>query len=529
MWSGTWRRPPAHSVTLASISDPRRHRALVTSLKIVPVVLVAALVVVLIARPHSGRGQSTATATATADAPGVTVGPATVGRTIPPGFVGLSMEFRGLEEYVGQDPSALDPAFIQLIRDIDPDQPVLRIGGDSTDWTWWPVQHVAQPPGVKYDLTPQWMSVARALATTLHGRLILGINLEADNRAAAAAEANAMVNRIGRSAIAALEIGNEPELYASFGWYKSASGKQVPGRAPGYNETDFFHDFSNFAGAMPNVALAGPSSGSHLWLAQLGSFLSAEHRVHLATVHAYPLKRCGATADVTIPQLLADSASHGLAEQIAPLIAAASRHGVPLRVDEMNGVSCGGARGVSNTFASALWALDTMFELARAGVAGVNIQTVPKAINEVLGATDSNGSWQVRVHPLYYGLIMFAQAAPAGSRLLRLSGPRPTGVKIWATRAPGGRIHVVVINKHPGVGEAVRLRSPSTTGPASVEQLRAPSVAAEHGVTLGGQTFGLQTSTGVLSGQAQATTLSPSAGAYVVHVPAASATMLTFP
>lgn len=500
-----------------------------TSLKIVPVVLVVALAVVLIARPHTGPDHATATATATADAPALTLGPATVGRTIPAGFVGLSMEFRGLEEYVGQDPNALDPAFVQLIRDIDPDQPVLRIGGDSTDWTWWPVPHVAQPPGVKYTLTPQWMSVARALATTLHGRLILGVNLEADNRSVAAAEANAMVNRIGRNEIAALEIGNEPELYASFGWYKSASGKQVPGRSPGYNETDFFHDFSNFAGAMPDVALAGPSSGAHLWLAQLSSFLSAERRVHLATVHAYPLKRCSATADVTIGQLLADSASHGLAQQIAPLVAAASSHGVPLRVDEINGVSCGGARGVSNTFASALWALDTMFELARTGVAGVNVQTVPKAINEVLGATDSGGTWQVRVHPLFYGLIMFAQAAPAGSRLLRLSGPRPMGVKVWATRATNGRIHVVVINKQPSVGEAVRLRIPSMSAAASVEQLRAPNVAAENGVTLGGQTFGYQTSTGLLSGQAQTTTLTPSAGTYVVHVPAASATMLTLP
>src|SRR5205807_8152509 len=49
--------------------------------------------------------------------------------------------------------------------------------------------------------------------------------------------------------------------------------------------------------------------------------------------------------------------------------------GLPLRVDEINSVACGGAAGVSNTFASALWALDTMFALVRTGVDGVNVHT----------------------------------------------------------------------------------------------------------------------------------------------------------
>jgi hypothetical protein len=406
---------------------------------------------------------------------------------------------------------------------------VLRIGGDSTDWTWWPVAHLAQPPGVKYSLTPVWMNVAHALANAVGGRLILGINLEADNRVVAASEASAVVDRVGRSVIDALEIGNEPELYASFGWYKSAAGKQVPGRAPGYNQVDYYHDYSNFAAAMPNVPLAGPSSGAPMWLAGLGSFLSSEHKVRLATVHAYPLKHCNASADVTIPQLLGENASHGLAQLVAPYVGAAGRRGVPLRVDEINAVTCGGERGVSNAFASALWSLDTMFELARTGVSGVNIQTVPNTINEVVGSTYVNGTWEERVHPEFYGLIMFAQAAPAGSRLLQLSGRPPAGVKVWATRATNGRVHVVVINKHLSVGQTVRLRIPGVSGAAGIEQLRAPSVAAQGGVTLGGQTFGTETTTGQLAGRAQTTTLSPSSGIYVVHVPAASATMLTLP
>ncbi len=499
-----------------------------TGHKIALAVAVAITAVIVLAVAGCGSSASTSAQAAAGSAPSLTVEGASMGHSIPAGFVGLSMEFRGLEDYLGSDPKALDPPFVQLIRDIAPDQPVLRIGGDSTDWTWWPVPGVSQPPGVKYSLTPDWMNVAQAFAADLHARLILGVNLEADNRTVAAAEGNAMANRIGRKSIEALEIGNEPELYASFGWYKSTAGLQVPGRARGYDETDFIHDYSSFSSAMPaQVALAGPSSGAPTWLAELGPFLSDERRVHLATVHSYPLKHCAASADVTIGQLLSEQASHGLAEQIAPYVAAAHRHGVPLRVDEINAVTCGGERGVSNSFGSALWALDTMFELARTGVAGVNIQTVPNTINEVLGATPTKTGWQVRVHPEYYGLIMFAQAAPTGSSLLRLGGSPPPGVKVWATRSPGGHVHVVVINKHLSVGETVRLRIAPASGPASVETLRAHSVAAEGGVTLGGQTFGPETSTGVLAGDQQVSTISPSSGTYVVHVPPATAMLLT--
>ncbi|HEY5429655.1 MAG TPA: glycosyl hydrolase family 79 C-terminal domain-containing protein [Solirubrobacteraceae bacterium] len=481
----------------------------------------ATLAVTLLGCGSSGAGAAARTQAATS------VTGDTVGNPIPAGFVGLSIELKALEQYAGTDPSAVDPVLVHLIQDIAPQQrPVLRLGGDSTDWTWWPVAHVRQPPGVKYALTPTWMHVARSLATQLRARLILGVDLEANSEVVASAEAQAMVNDIGRSSIDALELGNEPELYGAFGWYRSTAGQLVTGRPRGYDETDFTSNFSSFAPHLPSVALAGPSSGAPTFLSQLGAFLTAEPRVRLATVHAYPLKHCRKATVVTIPQLLSDTSSHGLAEQMVPYVAAATRRHAPLRIDEMNAISCGGTRGVSDTFASALWVLDTLFEMARTGVAGVNIHTVPGTINEVLGPEYGNGAWRMRVHPEYYGMIMFAQAAPAGARLLRIASAVPAGVKVWATRA-GSTIHVVVINKRLAQSQTMALRIAAARGPAIVEQLRAPSVHATSGVTLGGQTFGAATSTGVLAGSVPAGTLAQSGGAYTVRVPAASATMLT--
>jgi hypothetical protein len=126
-------------------------------------------------------------------------------------------------------------------------------------------------------------------------------------------------------------------------------------------------------------------------------------------------------------------------------------------------------------------------------------------------------------------MMMFAQAAPPGSRLLKLGTKTPQGVKVWATRAKDGVIRVVVINKRQSGSQFLRLRVAGAHGVAAVEQLRAPSLRSTTGVTLGGQTFGAETSTGVLAGPAEQHTVAPSGGGYPVTVPAASATMLTIP
>jgi hypothetical protein len=458
--------------------------------------------------------------------PTFTVGRATVGAAVPSGFVGLSMEPRGLETYAGTNPAAINPAFVQLVRNLAPGQsPVLRIGGDGTDWTWYPVAHMRQPPGVKFALDKQWLQVGSAVAKALRARLILGINLEANSRRVAAAEGRAFLTGIGRPAVQAFEIGNEPELYGSFGWYRNAAGLAVTGRPRGYDFPAYKRDFSSFAASLPRVALAGPSSGSVRWNALLGSFLSSEPKVRLVTLHAYPLKHCSASSHPTAGQLLAPAASAGLAAGLSQYVAVARRHGLGVRIDELNGISCGGVRGVSDSFASALWVLDALYQLARTGVAGVNIHTVPNSINEVIGSSLVNGTWRATVHPEYYGMMMFAQAATAGSRLLRIAGPSLPGVTVWATRTPDGHVRVVLTNRR-ATAQNVKIRIAGSHGSALLERLQAPSVRATSGVTLGGQSFGGQTSTGELGGPSSDSVVKPASGGYTVTLPGASAALL---
>jgi hypothetical protein len=465
-------------------------------------------------------------------------------RPIAPGFVGLSIEYTGLEGYAGTDPAAVNPVFEALVRGLAPGQaPVLRFGGDSTDWTWWPVPGLSKPPGIQYSLGQRWFSVTRSLAQAVGARVILGINLEAGDPRVSAGEAGALIAGVGRGSVQALELGNEAELYGTFGWYKSrVTGRQVPGRPRSYGFDSYRREFASYGAALPaGVPLVGPATGAPKWRARLGQFVPAP-RLGIVSLHSYPLRGCGAPGKPggpTIPSLLAGSSSRGLAETVAADAAIAHGARLPLRIDELNSVSCGGMRGISDSFASALWALDTLFEMARVGVDGINIHTFPGARYApfVFSSTGSGAArrWRAVVKPMYYGLLMFGQAAPPGSRLLTVkpasSGPEGGGVlRVWATRGTDGRIRVVAIND-ARVGTrtlAVRLPAVGSGSPAgTLERLLAPRVSSTNGVTLGSQSFGASTSTGLLAGARRVSVVRPDSGRYVVSVPAGSAALLT--
>jgi Glycosyl hydrolase family 79 C-terminal beta domain len=461
-----------------------------------------------------------------------TVRPAAYGRTIPAGFVGLSFEYPALEAYAGRNPNAINPVLERLIRDLAPGQsPVLRIGGDSTDWTWWPVRQIRRPLGISYALDKRWLRVARALSQALHASLILGINLEAGSQTLAGAEARALVDGIGRSRIGWLELGNEPELYAAFGWYRTRDGRHIPGRPRSWGVAPYVRQFADFGKTLPRVPLAGPAVGAQGWMHHLGQFVSNEPRLGLVSLHRYPLHRCfvnpRSSGTATIPHLLSSAAASGLARSVRPYVAIAHARGLHLRIDELNSVSCGGSRRVSNSFASALWALDTLFQMASVGVDGVNIHTFPLSFYAPFKFTRRGGRWRALVQPEYYGLMMFAHAAPPGSRLLPVSGATGGKVKLWATRAPGGQTRVVLINENTAGTRAVAVQVPGSTGVATVQRLRAPSIDASRGVALAGQSFGSETGTGLVSGRRHATRLAPVSGRYLITLPAASAAIVT--
>jgi hypothetical protein len=120
---------------------------------------------------------------------------------------------------------------------------------------------------------------------------------------------------------------------------------------------------------------------------------------------------------------------------------------------------------------------------------------------------------------------MFAQAFPPGARLLPVTAPAgPT--KVWATEGPDGTVRVTAINQDALNEHDVQVQVPGATATGSLETLQAPDITATSGVTLGGQTFGAETTTGTLPAPAT-TPVAPAGSVYTVPLPPGSAALLT--
>jgi hypothetical protein len=464
-------------------------------------------------------------------------------RPIASNFLGVALEYRAIPQLVGPDLHAVNPVFLQLLKNLVPSgQPVLRIGGQSGDRSWWPIRGYTREPGVTYDLTPSWIANARALTEAANAQLILGLTLEANRPRLDAVEADHLEDGLGASRIMAFEIGNEPELYRVIPWYRTLNGKQLPwygtignpvfSRAPGWGPSAFAQQFAQILSALPGqLPVANPGGSQITYLDQVAHQVSRGSRVRLLTAHVYALNDCvtnpASPYYPTVPNLLALGASRNQLGGLTPYIALAHHYGFKFRIDEMNSVSCNGEPGVSNTFASALWVTDMLFFIASHGIDGVNVHTYPNLANGLFDFHYRAGHWTGDVHPLYYGALMFARAAPAGSHLLQVPNGVQGPLRAWATLAPDLSVRVLLINTSASAA-TTSVRVPIQAVPSAVQILRAPSAYATSGVTLGGQSFGAATDSGALAAP-QPASVRAHGGAYTLTVPPASELLLTVP
>jgi hypothetical protein len=298
------------------------------------------------------------------------------------GFLGISTALSTITTLSGPagDP---DLPFVNLVKNLSPGAPsVLRLGGVGTDDSWWPVPRMQER--YLYKLTPRWAADVRAMLTAVGGKAILGVNLESDSKRLASTEVADFDRYVGPSLIDSFELGNEPEFFPV------ALPHGHPPHDYPYKIAHYDKQFSTIASALGGAALAGPASGAPNWLSHLGTILrDLPSRLTLVTMHAYPMKNCSRLSQVSVADFFTGSSIQGLADSIHDAVKTAAADGKPLRVDEINGVSCGGKSGVSNSFGEALWALNTLPALWQAGVQGVNFQTVDGDVNQMIHAKHS--------------------------------------------------------------------------------------------------------------------------------------------
>ncbi len=440
------------------------------------------------------------------------------GTPIPQHFMGFSMDSVVVDTFVGNTGSA-NPALVNLISNFTPYNGVPSLRPASI-----PASSTSS------NLSPKFLTALTELENATHAPLIVTIGAGTYNPTYAANVAASVTGAISGSNGLQFELGNEPDQLARQGHRPST-----------YSFSDYLTEYQGYVNAVaPYISgkfAAGMAAGSTTWdLANAAPFLQTEsNSLGVYTSHEYPLSACQGTSSITIAHLLSDNIANAFYRRYQPLVAAALPYGVPVRAGEMNSVSCSGLTGVSDTFASSLWLLDSLFELEKAGAAGMNLHTgstTSGVANLPYNAFYVNGS-TVEVRPVYYGMLMFAQAIQDGAAPVpATAAPNGTqNVKVWGTLDAKRVARIVVIEKDTDSASqtvAIDLGS-ATTAIGQLTSLRTTSsqgVAATNQVYINGQTFD-GTTDGRLIGQPVSSAITPHNGIYTVVVPDGSAVMLT--
>jgi len=193
--------------------------------------------------------------------------------------------------------------------------------------------------------------------------------------------------------------------------------------------------------------------------------------------HFYPLARTCASDEYrcpTITRLLSDERLDNFGYQVFTHASEAARHGLGYRLEELNTAAGRGAPGVSDVAASAVWALDSMFNAAcpqspedpsanrtcRVGATGVNFHNAevrafyfPEEGNAYYNAirydpTATMGS--PTAAPEYYAMLFFAHLAQgtSGLRPVTVDVEAPADqVKAWRLDGARSERRLILLNK----------------------------------------------------------------------------------
>jgi len=403
------------------------------------------------------------------------------GGSVPRSFNGLSFELTSLREIARLWRRG---NMVALLRSLGPG--VLRFGGASADTRIaWTDRETPLPPWASAALEASDLRELKRLADRSGWRVLLTIGLAHFDARAAAREAAAAKAALG-SSLAGFELGNEPDSYAEHGL------RTLPWRFPKYaGEARSY--WQAIAKAAPNVPLLGPDASGSRVFKRWGPGEARRLRPAELTAHHYPLG-CLQLPAPTIESLLSAHTRGLEAISVRRFMAVSHASAIPFRLDEANTVSCGGAPGISDTFASALWATDYIARAMAAGMAGINLHGNPAncaGYAPLCAPTPERLlSGALRAQPEWYALLL--DRALIGDRPVRaiVSEQGRGNLDLTALQSGGGRLHLVVVDDDPleDAPTALSLHVGRRFGAASLLALTAPSPAARSGVKLGDRT-----------------------------------------
>jgi hypothetical protein len=439
------------------------------------------------------------------------------GAPVPQNFLGMSFEVGSLRQIASYGSVG---NLVTMLRSLGAG--VLRFGGVTADQqTAWIDDATPRPAWAWNVLQASSLRELGTLAAASGWGVILTLGFGHFDSQAAAREAAVAKAAMGGS-LKAIEIGNEPDSYGRHGL------RPEPWSPEPYEEQVTAYRAAIEALA-PGIPLAGPDSSGSSAYEKWGLSDAIYQRPALLTGHHYPLG-CKEQPPPTITRLLSGPVRKLEERSLRRYLSIARETEVPFRLDESGTVSCGGVPGISNTFASALWAVSYLTEAMRLGAAGINLQGNP---NNCLGYTpvcaptpEAAATGALQAHPEWYALLLAKSLL--GERPLRtIIGPenRPNVVASAFRAADGTTKFVLVDDDPPGARSvAMRLHVGAGFGGARILSLTAPSLQALSSVRLGGRSVAAN---GSWSPPAALPGASNKAGVITVDVAPSSAALVT--
>jgi hypothetical protein len=405
----------------------------------------------------------------------VTVNPSTIVGTIGADFAGFSYEKTHL---TNDSLTITNTNLIALYKLLG--SPMMRLGANDVEVCSWggtgpaPTQPSGQP--FTHTITTGMVDQFCGFLTATGTKAIYGVNFQLDDVTASSAEAAYVMSRCP-SSIVGIEIGNEPDKFGSWA-----------------DQTSDYESFADAITATPGALLVGPGCttvSAATYAVPFADTITARYgsKFTLLTQHSYVATANTLGCNVSNLQITTTQ----LTDVFDTIQAAATTDNIPgWRMDECNTCSGHGQEGLSDTFISALWAIDYMFQVAKRGGSGVNFEsdengmdgTVPFYYEPV---KESDGV-VVQVQPEYYGMLFFTQAG-VGSMVSATVTTSAQYFTAWAIKVEGFT-SVVLNNRNDASGVNATVDLGSEVGSASAIYLQgtpAGSLTAPAGsITLAG-------------------------------------------
>jgi hypothetical protein len=320
--------------------------------------------------------------------------------------------------------------------------PMMRLGANDVERSTWvgtgpaPSQPNGQP--FNFKVTTGGVDQLCGFLAATGVKIIYGVNFQLGDATASSAEA-AYVMSTCPSSIVGIEIGNEPDKFGSWA-----------------SQTTDYEKFADAILATPGALLVGPactSKSAVSFSAPFADTITAKYAGKLTLLAQHSYVAAANSSGCAVPNFQITTTL--LTDIFDTIQAAATKNSLPgWRMDENNTCSGHGQQGLSDTFISALWAIDYMFEVAKRGGSGINFHNGENGMDGTVphyyDAIKENGGVVVQVQPLYYGMLLFAQAGTGSMVSTTVSGGQ--NFTAWAIKADG--FTSVVLNNR-GASSAV--------------------------------------------------------------------------